>query len=371
MATIYDLIEISSIQPDTTYSTADGSLMNVIDNVQLRAGGVDDNDGEFDIGDALMIDGQSFTINRIQEPSSSGRFILGNGTDSSFNPGAESNLAVIFLTVSNGSTVRYFIIPNDSYGDLAITGIRTGSLTDVAGSDAAVISTANNDVRIVCFLRGTQIACPPQRHTAVENLKAGDWVQTADRGPMQIRWIGCTTLGHEILAARPELRPIRICSGALGPDRPKGDLYLSPQHRILVKSQMARRLFGAAEVMIAAKHLVGVQGVDVQMEAVAADYFHILLDTHEILYANGAACESLYLGSEAIKSVGPDIMGHIVGTTLDSRAGGWRVQPCRPLLTAKQARALVAACNGKPAHVLQIVQMPEKSVCGARARAAR
>jgi hypothetical protein len=224
MATIYDLVEITSVLPDTTYSAVDGSLLGVVDNVQLRDGGVDDNDGEFDIGDALFIDGVSYTINRIQEPSSSGRFIFANGTDRSFDPGSESNLSVAFLTVSNGSTVRYFAIPNDSYGDLSITGIRTASLTDVAGSDAAVISTADNNVSVVCFLRGTQITCAAGRAAKVETLKVGDWVQTADCGPMQIRWIGCTRLDRDTLAGHPKLRPIRIRQGALGPNRPDCDL---------------------------------------------------------------------------------------------------------------------------------------------------
>ncbi len=364
MATIHDLIELTSIQADTTYSSTNGSLVGVIDSVQLQRGGVNDNDGEFDIGDALLIGGVSYTINRIQEPSSSGRFILADGTDRSFNPGLESNLAVVFLTVSNGSTVRYFIIPNDSYGDLSITGIRTGSLTDVAGSDAAVISTANNSVSIVCFLRGTLIACAPERQVTVESLKVGDWVRTADRGPMQIRWIGYTRLDHDTVAGRPEFRPIRIRRGALGPDRPDRDLFLSAQHRVLVKSQIARRLFGAAQVLSAAKHLVGLRGIDVHVDCQGADYFHILLDSHEIVFANGAACESLFLGAEAVKSVGSDIWNHATPSPEHAQNRAMRAGPCRRLLSARQARALAAICRAKGHVFLQAGPVVAQPVSG-------
>lgn len=343
MATIYDLIELTSIQNDTTYSAADGSLVGVVDNVQLQRGGVNDNDGEFDIGDALLIGGVSYTINRIQEPSNSGRFILADGTNRSFDPGSESNLSVVFLTVSSGSTVRYFIIPNDSYGDLSITGIRTGGLNDVAGSDAAVISTADNSVRVVCFLRGTQIATAPGGEVAVECLKVGDWVETADHGPMQIRWIGLTSLDHVTLAQHPKMRPIRIGRGVLGPDRPDRDLYLSPQHRVLVKSQIARRLFGDAHVLLAVKHLVGLRGIDVHLDTGGADYFHILLDSHEIIFANGAACETLFLGAEAVKSVGDNILRDLPMLPEHMRRQAKQDGPCRPLLSAQQARTLVAS----------------------------
>ena len=61
---------------------------------------------------------------------------------------------VAFLTVSNGGDVRYFIIPNDSYGDIDIEEIRTGGINGAAGSDAAVISTAiTSACHVLCHCR--------------------------------------------------------------------------------------------------------------------------------------------------------------------------------------------------------------------------
>ena len=51
-------------------------------------------------------------------------------------------------------------------------------------------------------------------------------------------------------------RPIRIRAGTLGNGLPEADLIVSPQHRVLVRSGIARTLFGADEVLVAAKQLL-------------------------------------------------------------------------------------------------------------------
>ena len=103
MATVYDLFEVTGISENTTYSLALGNLLGVVNS----ASATDLDDGEFDIGDDFVIDGTTYTIDRIQEPSNSGRFTEGDGTLNSFNPQGESNLDAVFLTVSNGGDTRY------------------------------------------------------------------------------------------------------------------------------------------------------------------------------------------------------------------------------------------------------------------------
>jgi len=178
MATVYDLFEVTGISENTTYSLALGNLLGVVNS----ASATDLDDGEFDIGDDFVIDGTTYTIDRIQEPSNSGRFTEGDGTLNSFNPQGESNLDAVFLTVSNGGDTRYFIIPSDRYGDMNVEEIRTGSLNDVGGSDAALVSTTDDNVRAVCFARGTRIFVSAGIDRPVEDLRVGDWVRTADRG---------------------------------------------------------------------------------------------------------------------------------------------------------------------------------------------
>lgn len=158
-------------------------------------------------------------------------------------------------------------------------------------------------VEVVCFAGGTLIETPCGP-VLIEELKAGDLVLTRDHGAQPLRWIGQTSVDAGTLAALPRLRPIRIKAGALGQDVPAQDLVVSPQHRILVRSKIAQRLFGTAEVLVAAKQLVLLDGIDIADDLDAVEYFHLLFDRHEVVISNGAETESLYTGPEALKSVG-------------------------------------------------------------------
>lgn len=107
------------------------------------------------------------------------------------------------------------------------------------------------------------------------------------------------TLSGEQLRHNPKLLPVRIPQGAFGNDLPHRDLLVSPQHRILVSSHVVGRMFDGDEVLIAAKHLIGVANIDYDFDTKEVQYIHLLLDGHEILYANGAEAESLLLGKMA------------------------------------------------------------------------
>ncbi len=290
MATIFDLFEVTSISEDTTYSTAAGNLLGVVDNVDSA----DLNDGEFDEGDTILIGGVPYTIDHIQEPFSSGRFTLGDGTDLSFNPQSESNLDVIFLTVSNGTDVRHFIIPNDSYGDMDVAEIRTGGLNDVAGSDATLVSTTDNEVNVVCFVADTMIQTPAGG-VPVENLKIGDPVWTRDNGFQKIQYIISRTLNFSI--ASEKLKPIIFAPDSLGPGRPKQRLSVSPQHRMLVTTE------AGDTVLVPAKALTARRGVRVARGKRTVAYFHLVFSRHEIVLANGTLTESLFPGRLALQTI--------------------------------------------------------------------
>jgi hypothetical protein len=183
MSTIFDLFEVTSIAANTTYSTANGNLLGVVDGLS----GTSLSDGEFDVGDMVQIGGVSYRIDVIREPASNGSFLLGDGTTRTFSPGSEANLSAVFLTISRQGEIRHFIIPNDSYGNLNVQSITIGAITNVGGSDAAIISTFNNDINIVCFTGGTLIEGEGGAQVPVEALAKGDLVMTADHGPRPIR----------------------------------------------------------------------------------------------------------------------------------------------------------------------------------------
>ena len=64
---------------------------------------------------------------------------------------------------------------------------------------------------------------------------------------------------------------------------------------MLVEGWKAELLFGEEQVLAAAKHLVNGDSIFVD-EGGEVEYFHMLFDTHEIVYANGAPSESFHPG---------------------------------------------------------------------------
>jgi len=362
MATIYDLIEVTDISEYTTYSTANGNILGLVDNMS----GSSLDDGEFDVNDNVVIGGVTYNIEEIMEPTDPGNLTLGDGTVLGFDSGSESNLDVTFISVSNISDdndLRFFIIPNDSYGDMNIQSIQTGYLDDVAFRDSATISTTNNDVNVVCFARGTLIEIANNYRVLVEDLQQGDWVMTADHGMNEIKWIGMSKIGEQRLAQHPNLRPIRIKKGALGCSAPAQDLYVSPQHRILVRSKIAQRMFDEPEVLVAAKHLLELEDIEIVEDTKEVEYYHILLDNHEILIANGAACESLYLGAQAVKSIDPELRREIFQIFPEFSEWADDLLPSRTLVLGRRGRKLAARHKKNDQWVLQPEQSLAVSMC--------
>ena len=166
------------------------------------------------------------------------------------------------------------------------------------------------DTVVPCFTLGTKIDTPSGPRP-VETLEAGDFVLTLDNGPQAIRWIGRRTLDSIDLNIKPKLRPVRIAKGALGEGLPERTLRVSPQHRMLLRSAIAERMFSSHEILVPAIKLMGLPGVSVDQEAQSVTYVHILFDRHEVVFAEGAPSESLLTGPEALKSVGKDALVEI------------------------------------------------------------
>ena len=146
---------------------------------------------------------------------------------------------------------------------------------------------------VPCFTRGTLIKTRSGQ-ACVEDLTKGDMVLTMDRGYQPVRWIGSTKV-----PATGDLAPILIRKGALGNDR---DLRVSPQHRMLLQGWQAELLFGEEEVLATAKSLVNDHSI-LRDECGEVEYFHMLFDTHEIIWAEGAPSESFHPGEQGWKAL--------------------------------------------------------------------
>jgi hypothetical protein len=156
-------------------------------------------------------------------------------------------------------------------------------------------------MRTVCFTRGTRILCAGGERP-VEQLRAGDLVQTRDNGLQPIRWIGSTTV-----PALRHLAPVRIAAGTLGNRR---TLMVSPQHRMLLSGLVPDLLFGESEVLAPAISLVN-DGRIRQVAGGRVQYFHMLFDRHQVVYAEGAPSESFLPGAEGMAALAAPVQAEI------------------------------------------------------------
>ncbi len=144
---------------------------------------------------------------------------------------------------------------------------------------------------IICFTDTTFIATP-SGGTRVSELAPGDLVMTRDSGPKPILWIGRRRVSGARLHVMPQMRPIRLRANALGQDMPGGDILVSPHHRMVVQGRVALDLFNTHEVLVAAKDLVNGRSIYHEPRVREVVYHHILLESHEVLWANGVMTES-------------------------------------------------------------------------------
>jgi hypothetical protein len=133
-----------------------------------------------------------------------------------------------------------------------------------------------------CFLAGTRIRTP-QGEVSVEELTIGDVVSTLS-GPLPVKWIGRQIFRKAASSAWPKIvAPIRVARFALADQYPLRDLYLSPAHSLFVDG-----------VLIPVRHLVNDRSIaPARMDdRQVIEYFHVELETHEVLFAEGAPAET-------------------------------------------------------------------------------
>jgi hypothetical protein len=189
----------------------------------------------------------------------------------------------------SGKEVFTYNTVNYSYEGLASNGgfiasIGTGKdvkyylFTDSEAS--GLILTTTKAPTTICFLPGTQIATP-QGEVDVESLRRGDLVETADGRAVPVRWVGRQTIST-LFADPLRVLPICIKAGALAENVPSRDLYVSPDHAILID-----------DILVHASALVnGTSIVRAPAPARTFIYYHVELADHSLLLADNVPAES-------------------------------------------------------------------------------
>jgi hypothetical protein len=168
-------------------------------------------------------------------------------------------------------------------GPLGVSQAQTEG-SGLVNADAAVALA-----HTVCYASGTHILTD-RGEVAVEHLVIGDRLITHAGQARTLRWIGRRTYSHPFIARNPDILPIRINAGAIAPGIPHRDLYVSPPHA----------MYFAGSLIPAASLVNGATIVQLRASAHVA-YFHLELDTHDVIIAEGALAESyLDLDNRAI-----------------------------------------------------------------------
>lgn len=178
----------------------------------------------------------------------------------------------------------------------------TVTFFDAGGVETGTTDFYNIEAVIPCFTPGTLIATP-RGEMRVEDLQVGDRVITRDNGIQDIRWIGARDVTGQELADGAHLNPILIRQGALGNGLPERDLMVSPNHRVLVANDKTALYFEDREVLVAAKHLTGLEGID-RVTVSGVTYIHFMFAQHEVVLSDGAWTESFQPGDSSLKGIG-------------------------------------------------------------------
>jgi hypothetical protein len=131
-----------------------------------------------------------------------------------------------------------------------------------------------------CYCRGTLILAE-RGEVRVEDLAIGDRVVTISGEAKPIKWIGRRSYAGRFIAGKREVLPIVVRAGALAPEIPVRDLWLSPGHALLLDG-----------VLVQAEHLVNALTISQAATVDQVEYYHLEFEAHEVILAEGAPAES-------------------------------------------------------------------------------
>ncbi len=241
-----------------------------------------------------------------------------------FQPGDKIDLPGLATTTlgtysGNASGGSLPVLNNGTaFATLTLVGNYVGATFSI-GTDGQT----GNQITVACYAAGTRILTAAGE-IAVEALREGDEVVILSGGAMKpIKWIGQSRIDLDRHCNPEAVAPVRIRAGAMAPGVPHRDLLVSPDHAIL-----------QGDVLVPAHCLVNGATIIREAPSGVVRYFHVELDRHDILLAEGLPAES-YLDTgnrAAFANSGGSEMLHPCFDAGELHAQAWSTRACRTLV---------------------------------------
>ncbi|MEP1536763.1 MAG: Hint domain-containing protein [Paracoccaceae bacterium] len=246
-------------------------------------------------GDDIIVGGRGDDVLSAGDFSTTDTFVIrdgdGNDTITDFDPPEPD---IVRFDMDEMSTFQDVLDRITTDGPDTVITYDNGSTLRLQNTDPADLTATNFEFGAgpVCLGEGTMIDTPNGARP-IEELKKNDLVTTLDHGPQSIVDVVVETVqfrGHD-----DRRKPILIPKGALGAEGPNMDTVSSPQHRFLVHDQRTDQM-----VLLPAIKLTGRKGVRRMKGVKQIKYYNLLMDRHEIIFANGSQVETLLVSPNLV-----------------------------------------------------------------------
>lgn len=212
--------------------------------------------------------------------------------DAAANPAATSS--AVYDPALQARLYQAFFQAWDEQGSAALAGVylwnwqpdpstvqagKQPSWTPQGNDEALAIVQTAYSAATACYAAGTRIATP-WGERAVEALRAGSLVTTAGGAVARVVWTGMRTVDLVRHPCPAREQPVRVSAGAFGTGQPLRPLFLSPDHAV-----------SADGALIPVGLLLNGASI-VQVTRQTVTYVHVELERHDLLLADGLACES-------------------------------------------------------------------------------